>query len=61
MVETVTGQQRAQRRAVEVSLHATLNTTKDVVVGRELLNSTEEQIATKLAPQEAITLSLIHI
>lgn len=39
---------------VEVSPHATLNTTKGVVVCRDLLNCTEEEIATELASQGVI-------
>ena len=39
---------------VEVVSNTTLNTTKRVLVRRELLNAAEEEIATELAPQGVI-------
>ena len=62
MIETQTDQEGARlimlkkisEKEVEMSLHATVNTTKGVVLCRDLLNSTEEEIATELAPQRLI-------
>ena len=43
------------------SSHAALNTTEEVVVCRNLLNSTEEETATQLALQGAIPVSYTHL
>ena len=58
MIETLTDQIRARflmlkeigEVEIEVSPHATLNTTNRVVVCHDLLNCTEEEFATEVAP-----------